>query len=66
MADILGDSIIVNKNHIIEDNSLVKNYIIPSSPLITESIMMVLLKALRGFKLFSCVELFSLWCYSTI
>ena len=48
MANILGYSIIVNKNHIIEDNSLFKNYIIPSSPSITENILLVLPKALRG------------------
>ena len=42
MAFISGDSFIVNKNYIIEDNSYFKNYIIPSSPSITESILIVL------------------------
>ena len=59
MAKILGDSILVNKNYIIEDNSLFKNYIIPSSPLITESILMVFPKALRGDS--NC---FRVWNYS--
>ena len=59
MANILGDSIIVNQNYIIEDNSLFKNYIIPSSPLLTESILMVLPQALREDS--NC---FRVWNYS--
>ena len=59
MANILGDSIIINKNYIIDDNSLFENYIIPSSPFITESILMVLPKSLREDSNCFCV-----WNYS--
>ena len=59
MAFISGDSIIVNKNYIIEDNSYFKNYIIPSSPSITESVLVVLPRTLSED--LSC---FRIWNYS--
>ena len=48
MASLSGDSIIVNKDFIIEDNSFFKNYIIPSSPIISKSILIVLPNTLSG------------------
>ena len=48
MASLSGDSVIVSKDYTIEDNSLFKNYIIPSSPLITKNILIVLPEALSG------------------
>ena len=59
MAFIFGDSLIINENYIIEDNISFKNYIIPFSPSITKSILIVLPKALRED--FNC---FCIWNYS--
>ena len=61
MAFISGDALIINKNYIIEDSGSYENYIIPSSPSITKSILIVLPRALGGrFELFSYMELFSI------
>ena len=59
MVSISGDSIIVNKNYAIEDNSIFKNYIIPSSFSVTESILIVLPRSLS--KDLNC---FRIWNYS--
>ena len=59
MAFISGDALIINKNYIIEDSGSFENYIIPSSPLITKSILIVLPRA-HGENL-NC---FRIWNYS--
>ena len=59
MASISGDSIIVSKDYVIEDNSLFKNYIIPSSPSIAETILIVLPRAVS--ENFNC---FRIWNYT--
>ena len=59
MVSISGDSLIVNKNYIIEDNSLFKNYIIPSSSLISKCILIVLPRALSADS--NC---FRIWNYT--
>ena len=59
MAFISGDSLIINKNYIIEDNISFKNYIVPSFSSITESILIVLPKALR-----EDLNCFRIWNYS--
>ena len=46
MAFISGDALIINKNYIIENHILYKNYIIPSSSSITENLLVVLPRAL--------------------
>ena len=46
MAFISGDALIINKNYTIENHISYKNYIIPSSPSITKSILIVLPRAL--------------------
>ena len=59
MASISGDSVIVTGDYIIENNSLFKNYIIPSSTLLTKSILIVLPETLNGDS--NC---FRVWNYS--
>ena len=59
MANILGDSIIVKKNYIIEDKSLFKNYIFPSSFSITTSILVVLPRSLS-----EDMNCFRVWNYT--
>ena len=59
MASISGDSIIVIKDYVIEDNSTFKNYIIPSSPSITKSILMILPRTVS--ENFNC---FRIWNYT--
>ena len=59
MAFISGDSLIINKNYIIEDNISFENYIVPSSSSITESILIVLPKAFR-----EDLNCFRIWNYS--
>ena len=59
MAFISGDALIINKNYTIENHISYKNYIIPSSPSITESILIVLPRALS--EEFTC---FRIWNYS--
>ena len=59
MASISGDSIIVSKDYVIEDNCPFKNYIIPSSPSITKSILIVLPRAVS--ENFNC---FRIWNYT--
>ena len=59
MAFISGDALIINKNYIIEDISIFKNYIIPSSPLITKNILIVLPRALG-----EDINCFRIWNYS--
>ena len=59
MASLSGDSVIVTKDYIIENNSLLKNYIIPSSTSLTRSILIVLPEALNGES--NC---FRVWNYS--
>ena len=58
MASISGDSIILSEDYIIEDNSLFKNYFIPSSTSITISILIVLPRALSEnlncFRIWNC------------
>ena len=41
MAFISSDALIINKNYTIENHISFKNYIIPSSPSITKSILIV-------------------------
>ena len=59
MASISGDSVIVSKDYIIEDNSLFKNYIIPSSSSMTKSILIVLPRALS-----ENLNCFRIWNYT--
>ena len=59
MAFISGDALIINKNYIIENHILYKNYIIPSSSSITENLLIVLPRALSED--FNC---FRIWNYS--
>ena len=46
MSFISGDALIINKNYTIKDICIFKNYIIPSSSSITESVLIVLPKVL--------------------
>ena len=59
MAFISGDALIINKNYIIEDSGFFKNYIIPSSASIANSILIVLPRALGEDS--NC---FRIWNYS--
>ena len=59
MAFISGDALIINENYIIEDSGSYKNYIIPSSPSITKSILIVLPRALG-----EDLNCFRIWNYS--
>ena len=59
MASLSGDSVIVSEDYIIADNSTFTNYIIPSSFSITQSIMIVLPRVLRGD-----LNCFRVWNYS--
>ena len=59
MAFISGDSLIINKNYTIEDHISFKNYIIPLSPSITKSILIVSPRALSGD-----LNCFRIWNYS--
>ena len=59
MAFISGDALIINKNYIMEDSGSFENYIIPSSPLITKSILIVLPRALS-----ENLNCFRIWNYS--
>ena len=59
MAFISGDALIINKNYIIEDSDSFDNYIIPSSPSITKSILIVLPRALG-----ENLNCFRIWNYS--
>ena len=59
MAFISGDALIINKNYIIKDSSSYRNYIIPSSPSITESVVIVLPRALA-----ENLNCFRIWNYS--
>ena len=59
MAFISGDALIINKNYTMENHIPYKNYIIPSSPSITKSILIVLPRALGED--FNC---FRIWNYS--
>ena len=67
MASISGDSVIVSKDYIIEDNSSFTNYINPSSPSITKSILIVLPRALgENLNCFRIWNYTHLKCYFTI
>ena len=59
MAFISGDAPIINKNYTIENHILYKNYIVPSSPLITKNILIVLPRALG-----EDINCFRIWNYS--
>ena len=59
MAFISGDALIINKNYIVEDSVSYENYIIPSSPSITKSILIVLPRALG-----EDLNCFRIWNYS--
>ena len=59
MASISGDSLIVSKDFIIEDNSRFKNYIFPSSYSKTTSIPVVLPRSLSGD-----MNCFRIWNYT--
>ena len=59
MASLSGDSLIVSKDFIIEDNSRFKNYIFPSSFSITTSILVVLPRSLS-----EDMNCFRIWNYT--
>ena len=59
MASLFGDSIIVSKDFVIEDKSLFKNYIFPSSFSITTSILVVLPRSLS-----EDMNCFRIWNYT--
>ena len=64
MAFISGDALIINKNYTIEDICIFKNYIVPSSPSITESVLIVLPRAL-GENL-NCFRIWKYYPYKVI
>ena len=59
MAFISGDALIINKNYIMKDSGSYENYIIPPSPSITKSILIVLPRALG-----EDLNCFCIWNYS--
>ena len=59
MAFISGDTLIINKNYTIDNHMSFKNCIIPSSPSITQSILIVLPRIISGDS--NC---FRIWNYS--
>ena len=59
MASLSGDSVIVSKDFVIEDNSRFKNYIFPSSFSIAASILVVLPRSLS-----EDMNCFRVWNYT--